>query len=199
MKTIRLALRLLLLTLFLHGGSAFAAFTVNMYPSGGNVLAVGSGSFNLAGATPAGTGSGTVQVLPGAAIIALGGSTNFDQYQLTGGPGSIAPFGATPATSGTGGFVGVNSGTFFEVPPGYVSGTTFTSTATWSGATLASLHMPVGTYTWTWGAGVNADSFTLIVSAAPPASVPTLGRGGIALLALGLLAVTALMMRRPRS
>ena len=58
------------------------------------------------------------------------------------------------------------------MPQGYVSGASLSSTSTYNGATLLSLGVTPGTYTWTWGTGVDADSFTLQIG---PAGVPDAG------------------------
>lgn len=52
------------------------------------------------------------------------------------------------------------------------------------GATIASLGLTPGTYTWTWA----GDSFTVNVGMAPPAvaSIPTLSEWGMILLSLAL-------------
>ena len=42
------------------------------------------------------------------------------------------------------------------------------STATWDGSTIASLGLIPGVYTWTWGSGATADSFTMTISASVP-------------------------------
>jgi hypothetical protein len=75
-----------------------------------------------------------------------------------------------PTNFGTGGnFVGpingsgdlVGAGFTLGVPAGYTSGAKLSSTSTWERATFESLGVTPGVYTWTWGSGANADSFTL--------------------------------------
>ena len=75
-------------------------------------------------------------------------------------------------------------GDVMGVPTGYVSGTVITSGATWDNTTLAALGVTDGTYVWTWGAGPNADSFTLNIGQSPvpePASLALLGAGVVGL------------------
>ena len=78
------------------------------------------------------------------------------------------------------------SGGFLVVPLGYVSGAPLLDTSTYNNSTFASLGITPGTYTWTWGSGVDADSF--IINAGPTGSVPDSGRSLLLLLmAVGLL------------
>jgi hypothetical protein len=47
-----------------------------------------------------------------------------------------------------------------------MSGDPLSDTSTYDNATFASLGATPGTYTWTWGSGAHADSFTLQIGAA---------------------------------
>lgn len=73
---------------------------------------------------------------------------------------------------------------FVFAPAGYVSGSALTSSATWTATSLASLGLTPGTYLWTWGTGPTADSFTVHIGIAPPASIPTLSEWGLLVLAV---------------
>lgn len=64
---------------------------------------------------------------------------------------------------------GNNAGQIF-VPSGYVSGSVLSDTSTWNGTTIAGLGLTPGTYTYDWGTGPTADSFTLQIG--PLATVP---------------------------
>lgn len=163
------------------GQSAMAAYTVNVTEVGGNVVASGSGSINTA-ALPLVSSAAIPVVRGGQALLYIGGTPHaFSQMDLS-------PFASItgPASFGTllvdtepdavsGGFVGVDgTAARLFVPHGYVSQSPMASSATWNGKTIASLGLTPGSYTWTWGAGPTADSFTLVIPAPAPASIPTL-------------------------
>ena len=78
-----------------------------------------------------------------------------------------------------------------RLPLGYVSGAPLASaSATFSGATLASLGLTQGTYAYNWGSGGSADSLT--VNIVPE---PTTG----ALLALGIFVLAARRHSKPET
>jgi hypothetical protein len=54
-----------------------------------------------------------------------------------------------------------------NLPNGYVSGSPLSATSTYTSQTFASLGLTPGTYTWTWGSGPTADSFTVQIGAVP--------------------------------
>jgi len=127
---------------------------------------------------------------PAHGIMGIGPFANVDFYAGSSGPASFGP--------GFGGFASSASGdsVFLEdfridilVPQGYVSGTSLSGSATYSG-TLASLNVTPGTYTWTWDSGAN--SYVLNIPPAP--AVPELGT--LSLLALALAGVAVLGRRR---
>src|SRR5205823_11427788 len=77
------------------------------------------------------------------------------------------------ANSGSGNMVGIApnvddlgifQGFVLSVPKGYVSGTTLSDSATYSGKTFATLGVNPGTRAWKWGTGAN-QNFTLQVAA----------------------------------
>jgi hypothetical protein len=180
---------------------ANAAYTVTFSQVGNDVVANGTGSLNLADlANPGGAGgggfvaasSGTIGIGP------IGGSIPEDAY--TGpivGPTNYGPGGVFVANIGSGNLVELYStNNYIYVYEGYVSGNPITNSSTWTGTTIAGLGLTPGTYTWTWGAGGNADSFTIIVPGYAQA-VPTLG--ALNLIALvGLMAAVALVILRRR-
>ena len=168
---------------------AEAAYTAYLYDSGADVLATGSGSLDLDGLTFGTTLAGVGSILPKFGLINIGvGST--DIYRSISGPSSFGSGPHTDASSSNGGFTGVNgdgSSLALFVPHAYVSGTSFSSSSSWDGTTLASLGATPGIYTLTWGSDATADSFTLDIGDAPPSGVPEPASGVLLLGALGVL------------
>jgi len=160
--------------------SLFAAVTVNFYEQGGGVVAEASGSLNVGGLTPTQSAQ--------AAFIGTDSLTYFGyvfgtitatqaQYDV---PFTIEqPFGplSEPPSSSSGDTVGIvgnlaggqipNDDAFY-VPGAYVSGAPLDGSSTWAGATLASLNLLPGTYTFTYA----TDSFIFNVLTSPPAGTP---------------------------
>jgi len=144
--------------------AARAAYVLTLEETAGNVVATGSGSFDLAALTVNSLGNVGFGADVHAAIAQLyaGSSSTVDIYQGVSGPtnfGSGALFGVN---SDSGSFAGVQGvGGLLFVPGGYTSGTILSDSATWTDATLSSLGVTSGTYTYTWGSGATADSFTI--------------------------------------
>lgn len=162
---------------------ACAAFVVVMQQEGSDVVAKGSGSLDTAALSFTGTGTGyETGVWPSNGYVGLGpdgDSTPFDQYLGTIlGPGNFGGGGPTLPTSGSGDLVFTGGSTTggLIVPEGYGSGDPLSDTVTFAGSTYSSLGITPGTYTWTWGSGRTADSFTLEINNVPePASLAALG------------------------
>jgi hypothetical protein len=167
------------------------AYTVTLEQVGSNVVANGSGAFNLTGLTQIGHGCCGSNVIAAAiGFIAMAGGPDFlDDYIGHTGPASFGSGGEFPASFGSGDLILLDArfGTL-EVPRGYVSGTALSSSATWNGATLASLGVTPGTYVWTWGTGLPNQNFTLIIGGA---GVPD-GGTTVSLLGCALLGLAAL-------
>jgi hypothetical protein len=111
---------------------------------------------------------------PSQAFIGTGptGTLIADLYHGLTGPTSFGTgLGLDVPSSGSGDVVTVY-GRFTElfVPTGYKSGHTLSDTMTFDNATFASLGATPGTYTWTWGTGAHADSFTLDIPTIPEPS-----------------------------
>ena len=176
------------------GGRAEAAFTFAFHEQGADVVATGSGSIDLAGLSRAGEvvlrDSG---VSAQNAIAGVAGTVAV--YAGIMGPGGFGPGGHIVASRGGGDAVAVNgSDGFLGVPPAYVSGSVLANSMEFAGQTFASIGLTPGTYTWTWGSGINADSLTVQIGPAAipePASVLAVGLG-----LLGLAAVRPLVVAR---
>ncbi|MEP6389404.1 MAG: hypothetical protein ABJ056_05735 [Halioglobus sp.] len=211
--TLKVLLTILLLS---QSSGLLAAITVNFYEQGGDVVAEASGSLDVSGGTAVagtdvpfiGTNSTTYfgyifgAFLPGAQ----------DQYRVP--FTSEQPFGPDPGsrpTSSSGdtvGIAGALSGSvtpdadFIYVPGGYTSGDPVSGSSIWSGASLASLTLVPGSYTFTYA----EDSITFNVLTSPPTPtptptptpVPTLSTYGLALTAIGLLIVAGRRLRTRR-
>jgi hypothetical protein len=61
------------------------------------------------------------------------------------------------------------------------------SSSTWDNATIASLGLAPGTYTFTWGSGASADSYEVIINAAAVPEPTSLVLLGTALLGFGVI------------
>jgi|SRR6266403_3281088 len=167
---------------------ARANFIATINQVGTNVDVTGSGTIDLTALsfiTPAAAGAA---ILPSGAYLVLA-TGNVAVYTGFSGPTSFGSGGVTFASSTGGNAVGIagHDGELF-VPEGYVSGTSLSATSMYSNATFASLGITPGTYTWTWGTGVHADSFTLQIGAA---GVPD-GGSTVSLLGCALLGLAAL-------
>ena len=173
------------------------AFTVTLEQVGANVVATGSGAIDLTGLTfQVNFLNAPPQIQANFSLLITGpGGANQSQYT-----GFIGPtnFGSGPlifADTGSGdgvGIVGSGSNTFLLVPQGYASGSALSSSATWTGATFASLGVTPGTFVWTWGTGAN-QNFTLIIGGA---GVPD-GGSTVSLLGCALLGLAALRRKLP--
>jgi PEP-CTERM motif-containing protein len=177
---------------------AEASFIINIVQSGPNVVGTGSGSFNLAALAFGFTGtSGGAEVGAAENLVSLGPATANDFYT---GSFAISPsgLGATStifqASSGAGPTVGLSTLDGLEVPFNYVSGTPIApDSATWNNTTLAGLGLTPGTYVYSWGTGLTADTLTLNVGAATPEPA------SLALVALGGLGLALVRRRRKQA
>ena len=169
-------------------------YVLNLVQQGSNVVATGSGEFDLSGLTYYGAGpnSSGGLVIPWDANIFTSGSIYWAAYI-----GPVMPYGFTGPTSigssngaytpqGSGDYVGINvEAGLLAVPIGYVSGTALSSSATWDNASFFSLGVKPGTYVWSWGSAAD-QSFTLdIVKPVGVAEPAELGMFGLGLLLIG--------------
>jgi hypothetical protein len=169
------------------------AYTVTLEQMGANVVATGSGAINLTGLSFCCSGTFSPAIYADLGVIATGppGNNVVDFYTGFTGPTSFGSGDVIFANTGSGDIVGISFvAGLLGVPPGYVSGTALSSSATWNNATFASLGATPGTYEWTWGAGTGLanQNFTLIIGRA---GVPD-GGSTVSLLSCALLGLAAL-------
>lgn len=152
--------------------AAQGAVIVNAVETGGNVVFTGSGTLNLDAWTkrdfdPPFEDFGRIRPTTGVFRVGPVPSIPADLYanpENFMGPSSFGTGGDAFGTSGSGGLLGlIPGGEQLTVPFNYVSGGMVSSSTTYVGQTFASLVMPPGSYTWSWGSGDTADSLTLNV------------------------------------
>ena len=148
---------------------------------GSTVVATGSGAIDLTGLSSFGSSFASPELYPAHGIIGIGPSGTIDLYSGLSGPASFGSgFGGFPSsTSGDSVFL-EDFGLIIDVPNGYVSGTSLSGSAIYSGS-LATLHAKPGTYIWTWNSGAN--SFVLNIE--KPTVVPE--PSSFLLMAIGLM------------
>jgi hypothetical protein len=156
--------------------AAQAAYTITLQEVGGNVVATGSGSLNLAALTY----SFDLLAWPNSlrldtATVSVGPPVGDGRFftGITSFPGPLGSGGVANAASGSGSFVGFMFGGYLMVPLAYVSGAPLgDSETTFAGTSFAALGLTPGRYVWSWGDGVTADTFTVQVGAPPPPPPP---------------------------
>jgi hypothetical protein len=176
---------------------AQAAYVVSLQevPAGGgitNVVASGSGSFDLTDLSVLFTGQSAPQVTGTPGTMLIGASGNITVYHTLTGPNFGSGLFTFDASSGSGPIAGVNAGFQLDVPSNYTSGSSLSETATWNNATFASLGVTPGTYVYTWGTGVHADSLTVQIG--PAATTPE--PASLTLLAVGLAGLGMVLRTR---
>jgi hypothetical protein len=161
---------------------------VTISESGSDVVMSVSGTIDLSGLTLVSSGAGPFGGGGGmgvnSATFILGATgVTFDQYSgFTSNPSNFGTGGGGGSSSSTGDVFGVTTQGappyLLIVPTGFISGGNISSSQTFSGQTLSSLGLTVGTYTYIWSGG----SFDVVVSgvAGPtPTPTPTSVGGGI--------------------
>jgi hypothetical protein len=169
---------------------AKASFIMTLMQSDTSVVGTGSGTINLFALTPANFVSTAPAVSGPQGFAALGPESTTAAYTAVSGPSSFGSGGFFAASTGSGDTVGISiEGVITDVlflPVNYVSGASLSDSATWDNATITSLGLTPGTYTWTWGSRASADSFTVQIDASipEPGSVTLFGAGFVGLAAL---------------
>lgn len=176
----------LLLVVAATASPARAAFVVTIQQVGSDVVATGSGTLDLAALTITGHGN-AVAVLhssyPDFITVGEPAEIPIDLYGNLSGPTNFGTGSTLEPTAGTGDTVGVDDTSDLVVPAGYTSQDSLSDTSTYTDSTLASLGITPGTYTWTWGSGDTADTFTLEAGTVPePTSASLLAMSSLALL-----------------
>jgi len=155
-------------------------YIVTLQQVGSNVVATGTGEIDLSGLTFSYFLSSGAFVDPSAGYILTDAGGNLSSYTSVSGPATFGTGTQTNVSSGSGDLVGVGGSQLF-VPQGYVSDSVLSDSSTYNSATLSSLGVTPGIYTWTWGTGPN-QSFTLdAVAPAVPDSGSTLALLAVAL------------------
>ena len=166
--------------------AAQAGYILTLQEVGSDVMATGSGTLDLTGLSFISLSVQSAGMFPAHGFIATGSSGPVSIYTgFTGAP-SFGSGSFTAASSSSGDLVGIsNAAGELIVPQGYLGlGFPLSDSATYTGATFASLGVTPGTYEWTWGTGTN-QNFTLdAVAPAVPDSGSTFG---LLLVALGAL------------
>jgi hypothetical protein len=174
------------------GGRAEASGVIDITQVGANVVATGSGAFDLTDLGPPSLVLFSPVLDPATAFVSVGGSSFqfVHAYQGVTGPASFGTGGLEHPTSESGDIFGVVGGATppeLFVPRDYVSGSALSGSATYDGTTIAALGLTPGTYVYTWGAGAHADSLTVKIEAVPePSTWATmlLGVAGLGFIAL---------------
>lgn len=148
--------------------SAQAEVTLTVQPDGTNgILISGGGSINTTALTQVPYGSGVNGFLSAPdATAAVGPNVPADAYTGIAGPTSFNTSGNMLGGPGIGSSFGV-SGAFnaLFLPQGYTSGTVLSGITEITGENLAQAGLTAGTsFTYNWGSGSTADSFTVLVS-----------------------------------
>jgi hypothetical protein len=175
------------------------AYTVTLEQMGANVVATGSGAINLTGLTfVAQASGGTALVQANAAKIVIGVTVDTNAYTGFTGPTNFGSGTLFPANATTGDFFAfVNNialgggGAALFVPRNYVSGNPLSDSMTFDNATIHSLGLRPGTYTWTWGIGTGIGNQFFTLQIVGPNTVPD-GGSTVSLLGFALLGLAAL-------
>jgi hypothetical protein len=162
---------------------------------GTNVVATGSGAFDLTGLTFLRPNLNTsAGIWANMGLIGTGSrfGAEVDLYNGFTGPTSFGSGDLFNANTGSGDAVGIaDRAVVLGVPHGYVSNTALSDSMTFNSATFASLGLTPGVYTWRWGTNGANQFFRLVIG---PNTVPD-GGSTVSLLGFALLGLAALRRR----
>jgi hypothetical protein len=166
-------------------GATPSGFSVTIVESGGDVVMSASGSLNINDLTlvnpSAGPfGNGGIGVSTATFLLGTNGLSGAQYSGFTtapsnfgpGGPGGTQTF-ASGNIFGVVKFDGPTGTPSLIVPTGYTTGTAISGSQTFTGQTLSSMGLTIGTYTYTWGSGANADSINVVIGGTPVTPTPT--------------------------
>lgn len=165
--------------------AAQAGVVFSFQQVGADVVLTGSGSYDLTGATLAGSGAQDGYVNPLVGLAVGGPVAVVDLYGLTANGGAFATGGFVDGTPDVGdvfGFDAVNLGGFITVPQGYVGGTALSGSTTFANQTFATLGLAAGTYRY----AIPNDTVTVTI----PGSVPEPASLALVALAVGAAGLT---------
>jgi hypothetical protein len=173
-----------LTALCVGASGAHAEFIMNVQQVGPDVVVTGSGTLDLTGLSQTGSAGAFGEMNPSDGAM-IGGPTAdvylVDIYSGASGPGSFGNGSDSYGNSGTGDVAGVfDNGGIGEifVPSGYSSGDPLSNSTTYDNATLASLGLAVGSYTYTWNPGPSDDSLVVNIGTTPlPGALPLFAGG----------------------
>lgn len=178
---------------FLAPVSLMAELTINVYENASSVVFQANGSLDFSGLsytiwTSSGGVGPAIEAADGtlAMTATTTGSTAFYEYASTTSPlnfGTGGPFLADDYTAnGSLGFVLEDDG--IMVRPAFVNGDSFSQRMEFTSATLESLGLAIGTYTWGWS---NGETVTLNIPGAIPEPATYATLAGLAVLGLVVL------------
>jgi hypothetical protein len=178
---------LAMLVLLAPAAANATPYVVKLKQQGTDVVAIGSGEFDLTGLNSLGLDDTVVGISPnvgflGAVAPRAGIYTVMTYTGLTGPATNFGSGGIAFASSAHGIFAGIYiSSDFYGVPVIYLpidynSGTPLAGSLTWNNASFASLGVTPGAYVWTWGTGAE-QSYTLRIAVPEPATLAMFGFG----------------------
>ncbi|MFL6351394.1 MAG: VPDSG-CTERM sorting domain-containing protein [Bryobacteraceae bacterium] len=197
LAAIRCSLMFTAVTASLFSVQLAQAYSVTLEQVGSNVVATGSGAFDLTGLTfELNFLNAPPQIQANFSLMITGpGGASQSQYVGFTGPTNFGSGTLVFADTGSGDGVGI-FGTSIIVPQGYVSGAALSSSATFNNTTVANLGATPGGYVWTWGDGPN-QNFTLLIGSVGVPGVPD-GGSTVSLLGCALFGVAALRRKLSR-